>query len=109
MYSGPHYEGDSVTQYFLFGTLEDSTTVPIPPEDAGLNFWLFQKNVVEAILQDDHEKVRHFIELYQSQQNRKLVELRLENRLLIFSKEGFNLKSTQVLKTIPIKNLETKG
>jgi hypothetical protein len=57
MYGEAFYEGDQIHQPLVFGVLENSTEVSILPEDLGLDFWLFSKGFVHALLYDDHEQI----------------------------------------------------
>ena len=105
MYSIPHHDGDALDRYFVFGTLEDSAEVPIFPEDLGLHFWQFygqsqQRSVVAALLHENSNLIKTYVELYQSRHNKRLLGLRLENHPLILSREAVNPGPRQVLKNI---------
>ena len=105
MYSIPHHDGDALDRYFVFGTLKDSAEVPIFPEDLGLHFWQFygqsqQRSVVAALLHENSNLIKTYVELYQSRHNKRLLGLRLENHPLILSREAVNPGPRQVLKNI---------
>lgn len=105
MYRNPHYEGEKFDRYFVFGTLENATEVPILPEDVGTDFWVFEKSFITPLLKDDRQNIKKFVELYQSRHKRKLVSLRLETHPLLISKQGGIASPTQVIKTIQLKAL----
>jgi hypothetical protein len=111
MYAPPRYEGESIDQYFVFGTLEDSSEVPIRPDDLGLDFWLFSGitqgiGVVPALLRHDTKRIQDYIDLYRSRHNKRLVALRLENHPLILLRGGVKPGTPQVLKTFRFESIE---
>jgi hypothetical protein len=113
MYCLPHHKGDALDRYFVFGTLEDSTEVPIFPEDLGLHFWQFygqsqQIGVVVALLRENNKLIKTYVELYQSRHNKRLLGLRLENHPLILSREGANPGPRQVLKRIQFNTINSE-
>lgn len=108
MYSQPHYEGEQVDRYLLFGISENSATVPILPTDVGLTVNSFRKNVVRALLNNDREKLRAFVSLYQKKHKKTLIELRLENYPLTFSEEGIKPGAREITKAIVVKDLGGK-
>ena len=100
MYSEPHREGDKIGQFSVVGILEDSTEIPILPEDLGLNFWLFRSVFMEALLQDKRDELRSFIKIYHARHRKQLTGLRLENRRWFISREGLREAPSQVFKSV---------
>ena len=105
MYDAPHYEGDTLKQYFVFGTLEDLTEVPIVPEDLGLHFWLFRRGFVFALLKDDYDEIKNYAALYEKRHNKRLIGLRLENHPLVLSRDGVDPGVKQTLKNFRLETL----
>ena len=104
MYKQARYAGETLNQYFLFGILKDLTEVPIFPGDLGLDFWKFEQGPVLALRRKDREKLKTYVQLYQSRHNKQLVSLRLENHPLVLSREGASAAPPQVLEHV---NFET--
>lgn len=101
MYSSPHYAGDTISQPLVFGILEDSSEVPILPEDLGLDYWQFMRGLVEdGLLRDRRERIKIYAELYRSRHNKKLTGLRLKNHPFVLSREGAYRVSPRVVKEI---------
>lgn len=100
MYHAAHYEGDRVEQFFVFATLADDTEVAILPEDLELNFWLFRQHVILPLLEDDGEKLKTAIDLYEGLHQQQITALRLENQPVVITKEGMKSAPTQVLKIV---------
>ena len=104
MYRHPHYEGDSIDRYFLFGISEDNTEMPISAEDLGLNFWKFLWGFVPAVVEDRREQIEVYIDFYRTRHNKVLLGLRLENHPLVLSRNGLSPAPVQVVKTIRLKS-----
>lgn len=108
MYSEPRYEGSEFEQHFVFGILEDSTEVPLRPEDLNLHFWLFRRGLVFAMLRNDTTQIQAYVDLYQKLHHKRLVGLRLENHPLILSREGMTPGPTRILRTFQLASREEK-
>ena len=68
MYSRAHYEGERIeVRYLVFAIFEDSTEEEILPEDLGLNFWKFHQKFREAIVLENQEKLKEFLQPFQGQ------------------------------------------
>ncbi|MGF1480881.1 MAG: hypothetical protein ACFB4I_15580 [Cyanophyceae cyanobacterium] len=106
MYSRRYYEGDKIEQYVLLGLLSDSSQVTILPEDLGMGFWLFQKNVIKAVIENDSEQIAQFVEQYQNTHNKTLTGLQLENHPLVLSRDSVSPGEPTVLKSIRLNALE---
>jgi hypothetical protein len=105
MYKQAHYEGESVhIRYMVFGILEDSTEVPILPEDLGLNFWKFDgihgEGFVPAIRSGDEKRLNSYVQEYQKRKGKKLAGLRLEDQPFILSPKGAKPARLQTLQII---------
>ncbi len=99
MFSYNHQVGDEISRYSVYGTLEDSTVVPILPQDLGVNHWHF-KHLQRALENKDEAKIQNWVEIYQSRHSGhsgRLVGLRMENHPLVFSKEGMEPREPQVV------------
>ena len=69
MYTRLHQVGDQISRYSVFGTLEDSTVVPILPQDLGVNKWHFKKHLQRALESKDEEKIKEWAEIYRDRHN----------------------------------------
>lgn len=108
MFSSAFYSGDAIARFYLFGTLEDSTEVPIAPEDLGIGYWHFRKHFINGLARDNYEAIKMLVELYQNMQGRRLVSLRLEDYPLILSRDGVRPAPPKVLKNLRLEHWETK-
>ena len=89
MYQGAHYKGETIDEYFIVGILEDSSEVPILPEDLGFdNVWLYRKGFVRAVLRGNQARIKDYAELYKSKQNEVLIGLRVEIHPVSLSRVG---------------------
>ena len=103
MYASPHFAGDAISRYAVFGTLQDSTEVPIIPEDLGIGYWHFRKRFINGLARDNYDEVKAFVHLYQNTRQRRLVSVRLENHPLILAKDGVRSAPPQILKNFSLE------
>jgi hypothetical protein len=100
MYSLPHYAGDPVNMYEIYGTLSNGTELRILPEDlnenSGLDFWYFL-DFAEAIIDGDEELITRFADAYERRREVQLVSLRVEDVPWIVELEGVKPGSRQVI------------
>ncbi len=108
MYSGPpRYEGDVINnRYFIFGTLEDSTEVPILAQDLHLHFHELLWGPVEDMLKGRIESLYGYVQLYESRYHRRLTSLRLENHPLVLKRNRVVEEPIQVVKIV---HLDARG
>lgn len=105
MYSTTHQVGKQVPKYVLFGILEDSTEILIIPADFGFYFdnsgyWMFEKRIINPILNDDQQEINDFIDFYEFRNRVKLSSIRLENHPVSLIKKGYAKQPNKVLKEI---------
>ena len=100
MYAEPHRLGDEMARYVLWGELDDSTVVRIPPEDLGLSFWRFLFGVVEAMQRGDRDRMAVYAQMYLARYGRHLTSLRLENHPWIFVEGGVVEGPVRVVRTL---------
>lgn len=97
MYSPSHYDGEELPQTYVFATLEDSTEVEIVAADLGVNFFQFNKGIVSALEANDTSRIYMWAELYEGRNDKRLTGLRLENRPMIFTRDGLQTGETEIL------------
>lgn len=109
MYSGAHYEGDAVPRLFVFGTLEDSTEVPIVAADLGLSDWHFRRHFINGLASGNDERIKEFVGLYGNRHTKRLVGLRLENHPVILSRAGLRSGPPEVQKNLRLQPPEKEN
>lgn len=102
MYSRPHYQGEPLPRYRLFGAFADGSEAEVTSGDLGLNFWKFEQGPVQAILRDEPDRLNRYVEAYRKKFNRQLVRLRLENHARRLSPQGIVTAPPEVIKTVEI-------
>ena len=90
MYSYPKYEGGSIKQYSIVGTLSNGQEVKITPENLGINYWIFMYGLKESLRKNKVEDVKDFARLYEEKNKGKLSSIRLISNPLILSKKEIN-------------------
>lgn len=81
-------QGVNVNQYFLFGTLEDGTEVPITNEDLSIPRYQFVRNLVPRVERQNIQVIEHYVGIYERRFRANVVRLRLENHPLVIHRDG---------------------
>ena len=100
MYRGAHFEGQAINLEVLVGILPDSAEVVIEPQDLGMSFWHFRKQVLAAIRREDPVELHQFRALYESRHESQLIGFQLEDRPLILTREGLARGPRTILHTV---------
>jgi hypothetical protein len=101
MYADSHQAGETINRFQVVGTLKDSKEVVISPEDLGMNFWLFQP-FVHALGQGDIAEIKRYAAQYESRQGVELVQLRLETRPAVMTRQGVTFKPLKVVREVDL-------
>ncbi|MEQ8463036.1 MAG: hypothetical protein RIC07_05645 [Coleofasciculus sp. E1-EBD-02] len=108
MYNYAKYEGDTIKQYSIYATLDDSTEVLIKPEDLGINYWVFMYVFKGSLRLEKKEMIMNFVQLYESRYHTKIINLRLYNYPLVLLKDKIIEAEPQLVKQYPIAELMKK-
>ena len=100
MYGSANFEGQAIRFELLVGIQPDSSEVVIQPEDLGMPFFLFRRQVLTAIRREDRIELLQYRALYESRHQRQLIGFRLEDRPLILTREGLVSGPRTVLQTV---------
>ncbi|HEX2906309.1 MAG TPA: hypothetical protein VHO69_05570 [Phototrophicaceae bacterium] len=101
MYSLPHYPGETLNQYSVYGLLPNGREVMIQPQDLGLTVFQFPA-VVEALLTEDRALIKTYVTAYHARVNRQLSGLRLENKAMVLGKDGWQDGKTEIIKQVEV-------
>jgi hypothetical protein len=52
MYSVARYDGERFDEYDVYAVLKDATKVQVDPDELGMGYWIFRKNVIDPLLRD---------------------------------------------------------
>jgi len=104
MYSWPHYWGETINRYTLFGTLENGTEVAITADDLNMNFWEYLWGPVEAVRKNKVVSIRNYLTHDRHLNSRVTVTVRLENRPLLFTAHGAEPLPAKTVKVIHMDN-----
>lgn len=89
MYTQPHYEGDAVPRYRVVGVTEDGREVEITPESLGTDFWIYRNAFLFSFrFRGERHELESGVQLYELRHGVSLLEVRLENRPLVVTREG---------------------
>jgi hypothetical protein len=101
MFRVPHYPGDPVDRYLLFGLLEDSTEVEIRPRDVGIGGYHLE-DVISAIREDDLQRAVEVAGLWEDRNRKRLIGLRIEYHPATFTPAGLEERPPEVVKTVAL-------
>lgn len=87
----------NVNQYFLFGTLEDGTEVPITNEDLSIPRYQFVRNLVPRVERQNIQVIEHYVGIYERKFRTNVVRLRLENHPLVIHQDGMKTGQKEVV------------
>jgi hypothetical protein len=102
MYSDPHFAGEQLPRYSVYGILADHTEVQIAPDDLGITVFQFESYFVPALLNHDRQQVESYATEYETRLGRDLLGLRLENRPLTLSQDGWKEEAPALMTTIAL-------
>ena len=88
MYSAIKEEGVSVPQHKIVAIFEDGAEQQLGPEDFGLTLYWFNTTSINAVYNEDLDKIRSYVAAYESAGNRPFTAIRYENHRLKVTKEG---------------------
>jgi hypothetical protein len=89
MYTQPHYEGDGVPRYRVTGITGDGREVEITPETLGTDYWIYQDAFLYSFMyRPQRDELEPGVRMYEGRHGVSLVEVRLENRPLVVTREG---------------------
>lgn len=101
MYSVARKEGVSVNQYKLIAIFDDGAEKQLGAEDFQLSKYWFTVGVLAAFRNNNHQKIKQYVEAYERTGNRPFVALRFDNQPLAISREGVLEGTPEVGETIP--------
>lgn len=101
MYSVARKEGISVNQYKLIAIFEDKTEKQLSAEDFELSKYWFTVGVLAAFRDNNHSKIRQYVEAYERTENRPFVALRFDNIPLVITREGVREGTYKIGEIIP--------
>lgn len=87
MYRIPHYEGDRLSRYRMFGILADSSEVAVTPSNLGTSFWTFRRFAF-ALQNRDQQEIEVLADLYEQRHGRRPMAFRLEDHPLVLRHSG---------------------
>jgi len=89
MYSTPHYEGDGIPRYEVSAVTADGREMEITPETLGSDFWIFRNAFLFSFFYPGmRDELEPGVELLEQQHDVTILEVRLENRPLLLTREG---------------------
>lgn len=89
MFSGPHYDGDRLDDYFVHAVLPDGSEALVTPEDVGMEFWTFRVNVVTEIIEaEDTRPLRPIADIICARHDVGEVTLRASDIGVFISRNG---------------------
>ena len=104
MYSPPHYEGERISRFYIFGILADAGEVDISHRELDIKPADFRRTFM-AISAGDLEQAYMLMERYNQKMETTLVGIRLENRTYRLTPDGLTHVSTQVVNNVDAKAL----
>lgn len=105
MFSAAHYEGEIIPQYLLTGHLANDAEVTIQPSDLGLDWSLFRRGPIPALLRQDMPAVTVYRRLYEQRHGQALRRLTLARRPWVLSKTGARPGTVTVLQIVTFEDL----
>ncbi len=88
MYSRSYTEGECINRYRVVAKFDDGSSRQITHEDFGLTFWIFERGLVAALRNKDHNRVAKFVRFFNSRHDYRITDLHLENHGLRVFTQG---------------------
>lgn len=89
MYTRPHYEGEGIPRYRVIGVTDEDREVEITPETLGTDYWIYRNAFLFSFrYRGERDELEPGVQLYEDRHGVSLVEVRLENRPLVLTREG---------------------
>jgi len=64
MYATAHFDGDRFDDYHVYAVLADGSRLRVDPEELGMSFWIFRRNVVNQVETGSLEGLAPIVERY---------------------------------------------
>jgi hypothetical protein len=100
MYGKPHFEGDTMDQYTVYGLLEKGDAVPIKFHDLGFPWRQFFDKSVDKILKNDTAEIEKVRQLYEKNQGVPLKGISIKVKKWKLKKNGIDVSELTTLKEI---------
>lgn len=89
MYTQPYYEGEAIPRYRVVGVTAGGREVEITRESLETDFWIYRNVFLLPLLyRPQRDELEAGVQLYERRHGVSLVEVRLENRPLVLTREG---------------------
>jgi hypothetical protein len=89
MYSTPHYEGDGIPRYRVLAVTADGEELEVTPAALGSDFWIYRNAFLFSFFYPGmRDELEPGVELLERRHGVTVLEVRLENRPLLLTREG---------------------
>jgi hypothetical protein len=89
MYSAPHYEGEGIPRFRVMVMTADGREIEVTKENLGTDFWIFRNAFLQPFENEGmRDELEPGVELFERRHGVTVVEVRLEDRPLLLTREG---------------------